>query len=64
MPRPLEQVAALSPDHPDLHYNLANLHLRQGRVLLGMAELEEELANNPRHRPAQEMLQQVQQRLR
>lgn len=56
----LQRLVAKHPDHPDLHYNLATLHLRRGAVLETLAELELELANNPRHRPAQRLLRELQ----
>jgi tetratricopeptide (TPR) repeat protein len=48
----LERVAQEHPRHPDVHYNLATLYLRQSRPLLALAELELELAAHPRHRLA------------
>jgi tetratricopeptide (TPR) repeat protein len=58
----LEELAGQHPRHPDLHYNLATLHLRRGELLQALAELELELAQNPRHRLAQGLVRELQQR--
>jgi tetratricopeptide (TPR) repeat protein len=52
----LQRVAMIDAGHRDLHYNWATLHLRRGRLLLALAELETELAHHPRHQPARDLL--------
>ena len=56
----LERVVREHPRHRDVHYNLATLHMREGRPLLALAELELELADHPRHRPASELRRRLQ----
>jgi len=55
----LQRLAQINPDHPDRHYNLAILHLKQGQTLKAMAELELELAAHPGHTLAQQLLERV-----
>lgn len=59
----LQRTTALSPNLPGLHYNLAVLRYKQGRIAEALAEAETELALNPRHKPAQELVRELEARL-
>ena len=52
----LNKVVAIGAHFPDIHYSLAVVKLRLGRPLEALAELELQMANNPRHADARELL--------
>ena len=52
----LTKVVELAPHYPDVYYNLAVLKLRQGCVLEALAQLELQMADNPRHARARELV--------
>jgi protein O-GlcNAc transferase len=59
----LDRVAALSPGRRDLHYNLALLRLKQGRIMEAMAEAETELSHYPDHPSARALVGMIEQQL-
>ncbi len=59
----LVTAAELSPGRRDLHYNLALLRLKQGRVMEAMAEAETELSHHPRHPAARALVGMLEQQM-
>jgi Flp pilus assembly protein TadD len=59
----LSRAAVLAPARRDLHYNLALLRLKQGRVMEAMAEAETELSHHPNHPPARALVGMLEQQL-
>ena len=55
----IEQVMEIDPHFPDAHYNLAVVKLRLARPFEALAELELQLADNPGHVAARELLQKL-----
>ncbi len=55
----IDQVVAIDPHFPDVHYNLAVIKLRLARPFEALAELELQLADNPGHMSARELLQKL-----
>ena len=52
----LNKVVQITPHFPNVHYNVAVVKLRQRLPLEALAELELQMAANPRHATARELL--------
>ncbi len=59
----LVKATELAPGRRDLHYNLALLRLKQGRMMEAMAEAETELSHHPRHPAARALVGTLEQQL-